>query len=188
MKRLPKFSYGEIVPVEEIAWGSLWFRAISFHTFTLPFPVIGYDPGQVNFGWAFLSQAQGQLFQGRLNPYRNTVERLRMTQAAIHFLRNRHASPLAVAVEGAAHGALYGQVPLAENRAVAVLAFSGLALDQIRVVPPLSVRAEVFGDKKIKAEETWPQLGVYGPDGRKHYDTASALACALYASQTFQSS
>jgi Holliday junction resolvasome RuvABC endonuclease subunit len=78
-----------------------------------------------------------------------------------------------VIVEGAAYSKAPGQVALAEHRAAAILGVAELA-DDIRVVPPATVRAAVMGNGRINPKQLWED---FLPG-----DCADAVALAAYAS------
>ena len=77
-------------------------------------------------------------------------------------------------VEQAAYGAPFGQVGLAEARVAAMVEVEDILepTDDLRMVPPATIRKAVFGHGRIKAHEAWTELSEYP-------DAASALACAM---------
>lgn len=137
--------------------------------------LIGIDPGQVNMGIAILSDGLQVSYQIKLPSTVDTVERIVQTIEITERLLVGYDSRNSLAVvEGAAYAAMYGQVALAENRTAAIIGLLKAGVHQVLVVPPGTIRKEVFGTSKQRAEDTWPQVGK---------DAASALCCALHAHQ-----
>lgn len=132
--------------------------------------VFGVDPGITNLGFAFISPRGGELYQCTLPSKQGAVDRIRDVRGLTTYLIALNPIPAFSCVEYAAHGAPYRQTALAESRAAALAALTD-ARAHPQTAAPLSIRKVVFGNGKIRAEETWPELPK---------DAASALACALY--------
>jgi|SRR6185295_17019553 len=166
------------------------FRCVVYFGGTkIPFPFssvlegcLGIDPGQVNMGFAFGCGREATIYQVKFPSKLGPVERLENTQILTHWiLENAPIYCSSACVEYSAHGKTFGQSALAENRAAALLCVMVHSRFQtISVIPPLSIRKEVFGHGKIKAEEVWKKQLAKAPDG------ASALACALYAKKKYE--
>ena len=148
-------------------------------------PLAGYDPGQVNSGFAYLSRnGLLRLYQIKIPGGLNSVERIITTKSTLDWIRASLSDcPEEVCVENAAFNALNGQVPLSENRSAAIMAFLiwGVAPDKILVKPPKTVRKEAFG-KATTTHDIWnrympPDMYV-DKSKREDWDCLSALACA----------
>lgn len=155
-----------------------------FRTFRLDFarlatwknPIIGVDPGQRHMGMTHLFSDTAGLaweieFESFDTPLRRVIETAHLMNHLLHAYFQPGLKTLAV-VENAAFGAPFGQVPLAENRAAVIMELHEFGIDDILTIPPQSIRKEVFGSAKIRAEETWKE---FLPG-----NAASSLACALY--------
>ena len=137
-------------------------------------PVIGIDPGQVNMGLTVLRGRGAWSYQIKLPSTLDPVERVTECIHVVTYLLEREniTGCRRACVEYAAFAALYGQVALAENRTSAVVALLKANTLQIDIPSPGTIRKEVFGTAKEKAEELWPFIPK---------DAASSLGCALYA-------
>lgn len=139
---------------------------------------IGIDPGQVNMGLSVILGPKTQTFQIKLPSTVDTVERVILTLDTVEGLlsgfdlNQANTRKGTACVEQAAYAAEWGQVALAENRTSAIIGLLRKGIGTVLVVPPGSIRKEVFGSSKQRAEETWPDIGK---------DAASSLCCALYA-------
>lgn len=137
---------------------------------------LGIDPGDRNMGLALVSPPDKfSAIQITLDDADNAVERITNTVTCLSDLLSKWTVlPPVACVECAAYSKLYGQVALAENRSAAIMALMMKGVGLIEVPAPGTIRKVVFGNGKTKAENVWPQLGG---------DSASALACAIYASR-----
>jgi len=141
---------------------------------------IGFDPGTVNMGIAEItSQKYANLYQIWRKRDENQVKRITDLHTVITECIGSSAlyyyKTVKVVIEGASFGNRYRQTELGEIRASAVLWFTGnLSYAQVEIVPPTSIRKEVFGSGKSKAHEQWTEL-------EKFQDAAAALSCAYYA-------
>lgn len=137
-------------------------------------PRFGIDPGIRNMGFATLKASAWNLYQVKLKRIDDDpLERMLLVWKAIGTLIGMFSLNSHVVIENASFGHTYRQVHLAEMRAAAILWFYRYQIP-IQVVPPQSVRKNVFGSAKIKAKEEWSELPP---------DAAAALACALYQNQ-----
>lgn len=73
-----------------------------------------------------------------------------------------------ICIEGASYGNTFGQVELAEARAALAWAFIPYT-NQIKIVPPKRIRADVLGNGNLKTK--WKGLP---------HDTLAALNCAYW--------
>ena len=130
----------------------------------------GIDPGTTKMGLAYIWKNFGYIYEVKIVRDKNPVNRILTTWDILSdCFRMFDYAPL-MTIEGSSFGDTYRQVELAEVRASAVLwAINHGIVPQI--VPPQSIRKNVFGSAKIKAEVLWKE---YPPDA------ASALACAYY--------
>jgi Holliday junction resolvasome RuvABC endonuclease subunit len=133
--------------------------------------VIGVDPGQVNAGVALVQGKQGILYQIKFPSDRNAVNRIQVAREFLHDLFSLLPSAALTCVEYAAFGKAFGQVPLAEMRTCAVIAAYERG-GAVCLIPPATIRKEVFGSGKTKAHDVWTNLP---------HDAAAALSCALFA-------
>ena len=131
---------------------------------------IGLDPG-VNFGVVFLRGTHADIYHGALVKQTEPGMYGVVAYKFIHeFILNSDVGRMVI--EGAAYGAKFRQVLLAEVRAGY---FIGAFMRGVRpiIVPPPTIRKKVFGDGKTQAGEEWPQL---------NHNAADALSMAIYAS------
>lgn len=135
--------------------------------------IFGIDPGQRNMGFTKLEQdSLAVVWQLHLPQINDPVHRMHFVRSLISWLAPRHNPDTCVVVEGASFGSVHGQVPLAEVRAACVFAFQRA---KVRIVPPSTIRKEVFGSGRRKAADVWPKLAVLYPDA------VASLGCALYS-------
>jgi len=141
---------------------------------------IGYDPGTVNMGIAEItSRKYANLYQIWMKRDEDQVKRITglhnvitdcIGKASIYYYKT-----IKVVIEGASFGNPYRQTELGELRGSAVLWFvHNLPYAHIEIVPPSSIRKQVFGSGKVKAHEHWAEL-------EKYPDACAALSCAYYA-------
>ena len=131
---------------------------------------IGLDPGTTKMGLAYIWKNFGYIYEVKIIRDNNPVNRILITQEILSACFDVFSYEPLMTIEGSSFADTYRQVELAEVRASAVLwAVNHGIVPQI--VPPQSIRKNVFGSAKIKAEELWKD---YPPDA------ASALACAYY--------
>lgn len=136
---------------------------------------LGVDPGTTHLGFAVLdtcySTQHCELFQIELERSSDPVTRMVGTGKLLSRCVNWYCSPSYACIEGASFGDRFRQVELAEVRtAVAIWAIDKEFITKI--IPPLTVRANVFGNGRTKAQDVWTNI----PS-----DAANALACAYFA-------
>ena len=166
----------KILDLTPLKHESLGIKRIGFSYGPIPPShfIVGVDPGGVNMGLAILYPGwTHSLYQVKLPPKMKAVERIKFVPIALKYIFGNLELPLfRVFVEYASFGAKFGQVQLAEARAMAIHFFLERGA-KVETVPPLSVYKKVFGSGKIRSQDIWPEL----PS-----DAASALGCALYGS------
>lgn len=129
----------------------------------------GLDPGTTKMGLAYIWKSFGYIYEVEIVRDDNPVNRILLAQDILsHCFTLFDYAPLMV-IEGSSFNG-YRQTELAEIRASAVLWAVKHGIKPM-IVPPMSIRKQVFGSATIKAEEVWAN---YPPDA------ASALACAYY--------
>ena len=139
----------------------------------------GIDPGTVNIGVAYVHPTPNvaiMLYQIKLELADTTLGRIHAMQDALtrcSLLLELNAEAI---IEGASFAARYRQVELAEVRAAAVMWFDRYNITA-HVVPPTTIRKQVFGNGKTK--NPWKEI----PD-----DVAAALGCAYYDSSNISTS
>lgn len=142
--------------------------------------VFGIDPGNTHMGLTVLPVSIVQptkCFEITFPSERMAISRVTQIRLAlcdiISLTGQWDGFNILVSVEGSAYSMPYRNTELAEARITAATWFlDNYQLNQSNFIfiPPLTVRKNVFGDGKIKAENTWPQL---------KGDAASSLAIAL---------
>ncbi len=171
--------YDELILADEepnLIYQSLWIHKLT-HDISTPHTYIGIDPGTRNLGLVFL---QGSiLYTARmvLAKYDNPVKRALNTQSAMEAIWNEMPYLMGrqlklCVIEGAAFKG-FREVEMAEQRIAMALYWHPKC--PTRIIPPRSIRKEIFGNGKIKASDFWAE------DLDKH--VADALACALLAMQ-----
>lgn len=130
----------------------------------------GIDPGTTKMGLAWIWKNFGFIYEVKIVRDNNPVNRILITQDILSHCFSIFAYAPLMVIEGSSFGNNYRQVELAEVRASTVLWAIKHGITPM-IVPPSSIRKQVFGSAKIKAEDTWKD---YPPDA------ASALACAYY--------
>lgn len=133
--------------------------------------VIGIDPGTTNLGICVLNDNLqiAELFQISIERDKNPINRIQHTQKILNECVRIVPYEVYMIIEGASFGSNFRQVELAECRTSAAL----WALDRkfkVQIIPPTTIRKNVFGSAKIKAHEIWSNI----PS-----DCAAALSCAL---------
>lgn len=130
----------------------------------------GLDPGTTKMGLAYIWKNVCHVYEIKIIRDANPVVRILLAQDILsecfHFF---DYAPL-MTIEGSSFAG-YREVELAEIRASAVLWAVKHSIKPI-IVPPLSIRKNVFGSAKIRAEVQWKELPP---------DAASALACAYFS-------
>ncbi len=137
---------------------------------------LGYDPGTRNSGIAVIDNCTFRwpvifLFQVELERSDDAITRTIGMKKLISHCVNWFCYPQFACIEGASFGDRYRQVELAEVRAAAVIWCYDHEFET-KVVPPLVVRKEVFGNGRTKANEVWTNIPA---------DAANALACAYWS-------
>ena len=141
------------------------------HTF---FPLLGFDPGTVNLGIAKTLQDEAiDLYELTLE--RNKDAALRIME--IYFLMNDlkfDMNQSIVVIEGASYGNQFRQVELAEMRAAITIWSRQRGARKVSIIPPNSLRKEVFGKATITAHDYWDDTEI-------DRDALAALSCLYYA-------
>ena len=138
----------------------------------------GYDPGSRNAGLAFLVDGEITAYQIEWDdaptPALGLQYAYNMIGHLIDTFGKLSAVPMAAVVENAAisRGGSSTTTGLAENRAVATLAFAS-RYPTVERAAPNSIAKAVLGSGKLRAKNVWGHL--FGEDG------ASAVAAALMA-------
>lgn len=151
------------------------------------FNYIGFDPGTVNFGMAYLPcpppdkpQRIARVFQIKLFRHITMPERIANVICLLDgiFFANPLGDDHICTIEGAAFGKQFRQIELAEQRATQAMWL--MRRSCAILVPSIqTIRKVVFGAGKIKAQDAWKDILPKAPDG------ASALACALFGAFTY---
>ena len=147
-------------------------------TFTVALPylipkegliTIGVDPGVTNIGLAeiYPDLEHVALYKIEIPRSKDAMKRMVIIQSALHHCLYPVRSFRAT-IEGASFGAKYRQVELAEARAAIALWLNSKGA-QVKIVPPNTIRKQVFGNGKIK--NPWDNL---------NDDVAAALGAAYY--------
>lgn len=139
---------------------------------------IGIDPGQVNMGLAVMYGTHALLCEAKLLSVIDPIENIMQAAHAVQYmLKSYKGQVLGGCVEGAAYMATSGQVPLGENRVTAAITLMQAGIWPVMIKPPATIREQVFGHGRIRAQEVWPHL----PE-----NAASAFGCALYVHAILQ--
>ena len=162
----------------KILYKEKWNDSITAFAVESPYPrpdVIKYgiDPGTVNMGVAYVHPVPNvaiMLFQVKIERADTTLGRILAVQSVLNKCKLQIKLDAHAVIEGASFGAKFRQVEMAEVRAAAVMWFHNVGV-KADVVPPLTIRKNVFGSGKIK--NPWDNI----PD-----DLAAALGCAYYDS------
>lgn len=144
-----------------------------------PFIHIGFDPGTVNLGLAFLFPFErpcGILYQIELERNKNPVSRIATLDNILKYHCETVTALSHAVVEGASYGNAWRQVELAEARTVFIQWCKRRGI-KVKVVSPTSIRKGVFGNGKIHADKVWTNIPA---------DVAAALSCAYYSMQLDQ--
>ena len=142
--------------------------------------VVGIDPGNAKLGLTFLNyhSEESECYEIKFTSERLAVQRaaqIRTTISDTVFNQTlcNFSGNLLIAVEGSAFSMPYRNTELAEARIVEALWF----VDNFHIPPencvfiqPNTMRKQVFGNGKLRAEEQWPEL---------EPDAASSLAVAI---------
>lgn len=138
---------------------------------------LGIDPGQVHMGVACIFTGRAYLYEITLEAAEQSVEAMmRVTSCMQLILAGLPRSIGGCVVEGAAHMASWGQVPLETARTSAAIAAMSHGIWPVEVVPPKKIRQQVFGNGLVRQQMMWPEY----PE-----NAVSALGCALYAKEVF---
>jgi Holliday junction resolvasome RuvABC endonuclease subunit len=118
---------------------------------------IGVDPGTRNLGIAVIRPdiESVTLYKITFKRHKKALSRLLDVQQVLgrtigHFTPNSK-----VIIEGASYGNFYRQVELAEQRAAILLWFHKYDIEG-ELIPPLTIRKNVFGSGKVK--NPWPEI------------------------------
>jgi len=131
----------------------------------------GIDPGTVNLGVAYVHPTPNvavMLYQIKLERADTMIGRILSVQNALTQCKLLLQPSAKAIIEGASFGNKFRQVEMAEVRAGIGMWFYRSKIE-VQVVPPLTIRKQVFGSAKIK--NPWEDL----PD-----DVAAAMGCAYY--------
>lgn len=146
---------------------------------------VGIDPGSKNIG---LTQLKGNAFHSwqielpkNLNTPRRVKELYRVL-CGMHETWGLEEDYQYVVVERASYGSVGLQGDLAECRAICCHWFMehGTDASKVIMVSPMTVRKQVFGSGKTRAEDVFMEMAVKGLDKAYHLDAASSLAIAMY--------
>lgn len=143
--------------------------------------IIGIDPGDTNIGIASITKIYGQAdcFEINFPSERLAVPRVIRIRNAFTTLLNTpfsvkwYFTKMLISVEGSAFSMPYRNTELAEARITEAMWFVdtfNIPPENCVFIPPNTIRKQVFGNGKTKAETTWPELKP---------DAASALAVAI---------
>jgi len=137
---------------------------------------LGVDPGTVNLGLCGMDLDLGTaiLYQIKQERDDTAVERIQKMRRLLQSCFTFFKPSIKMMIEGASFGNRYRQVELAEIRAAAVL----WGLDhgaEVKVLPPLTIRKQVFGSAKQKPHEVWSELAEFP-------DAAEAFCCSVLSS------
>ena len=142
--------------------------------------IIGIDPGNAKLGLTFLDyhSEEAECYEIKFMSERHAIQRVSQIRSVIaDIIANqtlcRFSGNILVAVEGSAFSMPYRNTELAEARIVEALWFVDhyyLPPENCVFVQPNSMRKQVFGNGKLRAEEQWPEL---------EPDAASSLAVAI---------
>jgi Holliday junction resolvasome RuvABC endonuclease subunit len=141
-------------------------------SFSLPKEMrIGIDPGTRNMGIAVLRPDKKfvNLYKIVLERDKNALSRLLEAQKVLAHTIGHFTLDSKAIIEGASYGDRFRQVELAEQRAAMLLWLHQNGIDA-KLVPPLTIRKNVFGSAKIK--NPWPEVDD---------NMVAALACALFS-------
>ena len=132
---------------------------------------IGCDPGTRNLGIAVIrpDNESVKLYKIVLTRHKNALLRLLDVQKVLGHTIGHFTLDSKAIIEGASYGNFYRQVEMAEQRAGMLLWFHRCGIEA-DLIPPLSIRKNVFGNARIK--NPWDIDN----------NCAAALACALYES------
>lgn len=139
-----------------------------------PHVLYGCDPGTTKLGLAYLWKSVCHIFEISIIRSPDAVVRMLFTQEILDLcFKIFDYAPLMV-IEGSSFGNNYRQVELAEVRAsVALWAIKNGIKPSI--IPPMSIRKNVFGSAKLRPETEW--------DLREYSNAANALACAYFSTK-----
>lgn len=135
---------------------------------------LGVDPGQVHMGVAAIFGDVVYLYEIELESSEQSVEAMMRVTSCMQIILAGLPKPTAAVIEGAAHMAAWGQVPLETARTSAAIAVLTHGVWPVEVIPPKKIRQTIFGNGNIRQQEVWPDF----PE-----NAASALGCALYAKE-----
>lgn len=136
---------------------------------------MGIDPGTRNLGIAVLHTCNGNpeciLFQVMMERSDDPITRTVGVGKLLSRCVNWFCFPMYACIEGASFGDRYRQVELAEVRAASMI-WCDTHEFKTKVVPPLTIRKEIFGNARTKAREIWTGIPP---------DCADALGCAYFS-------
>lgn len=139
-------------------------------------PAWGIDPG-VNFGLTIIEGEDVYVYHGALTQTDVPGEYGWYAHNLLaQMIREYKPAGGVLVIEGAAYGAPFRQVELAEIRGGFFLAGVSAepAFSRVVIKPPKSVRKDVFGNGKTQAMDEFPTL---------NHNAADSLAIALYAAE-----
>ena len=171
-----KFSFG---PPQDAALGGVHCKVVSSPIKRAGISCgVGVDPGR-NFGIAVLGLENLDLYYGQM-PQGKYEDYGYLAYQMLHndWMRVPYEGDAVAVVEGPAFEMTHGQAGLAYIRFGFYLALK-CAGYSVRIVPPMSVRKEVFGNGLTRPGRRKDQKSVVWPDLVEH--AADALACGLCA-------
>jgi Holliday junction resolvasome RuvABC endonuclease subunit len=133
----------------------------------------GIDPGSAKMGVAFvhpISNVTVMAYQIKMERGKTALDRVLGVQRVLSQLQLVIQPKGLVVIEGASYGSVYRQVELEDIRVAAMMWFHRYGIKS-EIVPPTTVRKQVFGNGRIK--NPWDNL----PD-----DCVAALGCCFYDS------
>ena len=138
---------------------------------------LGFDPGTTHLGIAVIDNCSLArtpdltLFQIELQRSDDPVTRTIGIYKLLSHCVNWYCYPMYACIEGASFADRYRQVELAEVRSAAMI-WCDFHEFKTKVIPPLVVRKEIFGNGRIKADQVWTNIPA---------DAANSLACCYFS-------
>lgn len=139
---------------------------------TFPISALGFDPGQVHMGLAYIYISSAILYEIEMPGYTDSIERIMAITGCLQYIFAGLPKAHVACIEGASFLAAYGQVPLSEARTTAAIAILTSGVPAVAINPPRQIRKGIFGKAEFRSQEMWPDI----PE-----NASSALGCAFYA-------
>lgn len=154
---------------------------------------VGIDPGQTNMGMAAVYKGHADIYQIKLPSGYDAVSNMKATATVVEYILSMLPGPktgwptqvrdkyMHCVIEGAAYGAVGGQVPLAENRTSAAIQTMRDYIP-VTILTPGEIKMRIFGKGNMRAGAFWPYLRIKDEkDKLWRDDAAAALSCAFLA-------